>query len=88
MEYKLKKLFDNPNFALGAIGCETGIMVNPQNNVVDYMIIEFPNLFEVYLHLYDDEDPSVPNVLTSGKSKSLEVAKNIAVRKLTKEAYG
>ncbi|HBZ09135.1 MAG TPA: hypothetical protein DEO65_04495 [Bacillus bacterium] len=88
MGYKLQKLFDDPNFAVGSIGCDTGLMINPQNDVVDYMIIEYPGRFEVYLNLFDYEDPSIPNVLVKGKSKSLEVAKSIAVRKLNKEAYG
>ncbi|RST59694.1 hypothetical protein D5F11_011370 [Siminovitchia terrae] len=84
---KLEMLVDDQQFGVGNKSVDTGIMINDHNDAVDYLILEFNDRFEVYLNLYDENEPPYRNILTSGKSRSLEVAKKIAVRKLNKLAY-
>ncbi|MBW8350791.1 hypothetical protein K0H71_15245 [Bacillus sp. IITD106] len=88
MESKLKKLFeDDPSFGTDSIGFDNGFMVNEQGDLVDYMILEYADRFDVYLNLYDEEEPPYRNILVKGSSRKKEIAQRIAVRKLNKEAY-
>lgn len=89
MRSKLLALYeDDEKFGIDAIDIQTGLMINPEKDVVEYLILQFPGRYEVYLNLFDEGEPPYRNILVSGKSKSLEVAKSIAVRKLRKKAYG
>jgi len=88
LESKLKKLFeDDKSFAVDSIGFDNGIMVNEQGDLVDYMILEYEDRFDVYLNLYDEGEPPYRNILVKGSSRKKEIAQKIAVRKLNKEAY-
>ena len=86
---KLEILADDENFGLGALGCQTGLMVNQNNDVVTYLFLAQEGFFEVYLSLFDEEhEPLSRDILAEGIASTLEDAKAIAVKNLNEEAYG
>lgn len=80
MKSKLDKLFDDPNFGADAHGYDTGIMTY-DNEVLNYVILNYDRYHKVYLSLFDD----TRDYLVHGKSRSLDVAKQIAINKLDKK---
>ncbi|MCS0789509.1 hypothetical protein NX021_15255 [Cytobacillus firmus] len=89
MKSKLDILADDENFGLGALGCQTGLMMNQYNDVVTYLFLAQEGYFEVYLSLFDEEhEPLSRDILAEGIAPTLEEAKAIAVKNLNEEAYG
>lgn len=88
LKSKLLKLYDDETFGVDAISFNNGFVINSHDDLIDYMILEYQDRFDVYLNLYDHGEPPYRNILVKGSSKSLDVARNIALRKLDKEAYG
>ncbi|HLT41948.1 MAG TPA: hypothetical protein VKZ95_04520 [Sphingobacteriaceae bacterium] len=89
LKSKLEELFDNDlTFGTDSLNFENGIMINQHNDMVDYIILEYRDRFDVYLNLFDDGEPPYRNILVKGSSSKKDVAKRIAVRKLNNEAYG
>ncbi|OAK72697.1 hypothetical protein [Lederbergia galactosidilytica] len=89
MKTKLHELFErDKQFGADAISFDSGLMINGRKEVVYYMIIEYEDRFDCYLNLCDDGEPPYRNILVKGSSIKKEVAQQISVRKLNKEAYG
>lgn len=88
LKSKLEKLVeDDLSFGTDAVGFDNGFMQNQQGDLVDYMILEYEDRFDVYLNLYDEGESPYRDILVRGSSKKKEIARRIAVRKLNKEAY-
>ncbi|OIK13579.1 hypothetical protein BIV60_13880 [Bacillus sp. MUM 116] len=84
---KLLELVDEKKFGKGAIGFDNGFMINSHDDMVDYLIVEFEDRFEVYLNIYDNGKTPNRDFLAEGLAEDLEEAKEIAVRNLEKIAY-
>ena len=82
---KLEELFDDESFATDAIGHDNGFTINDYGDVLDYMILEYEDRYDVYLNLCDEGEAPFRDILVKGSSKSKEVARRIATRKLNKE---
>lgn len=53
--------------------------------MVDYLVLEYLDRFDVYLNITDDGESPYRDILVKGSSKNKEVAKKIATRKLNNE---
>ena len=61
-------------------------MINEYSDVINYLILEYPGLFTVYLNLWDDEEP-YRNILADGIAIKLEDAKEIALKNINEMIY-
>ncbi|MBS4195787.1 hypothetical protein [Lederbergia citri] len=88
MKSKLKKLFeDDKSFGTDSIGFDNGFMQNQHGDLVDYMILEYVDRFDVYLNLYDEGKPPYRNILAKGSAKTKEEAQMLAIEELDRFAY-
>ncbi|MBO0586447.1 hypothetical protein [Sporosarcina sp. E16_8] len=85
MKSKLIELFDDESFGTDAINNDVGIMISDFGDMVDCLVLEYEDRYDVYLNLYDEDEAPHRNVLVKGSSKNKEIAKRIAARKLNKE---
>ncbi|WP_438315349.1 hypothetical protein [Sporosarcina sp. FA9] len=86
MKSKLDELLDDDEiFAVDAISHDVGMMINKHGDAVDYVILEYADRFDAYFNLYDEGEAPYRNILVKGSSKSKEVARSIANRKLNNE---
>lgn len=81
MKSKLDKLVDNPNFGIGAIGHDTGIMIYNDVDTLNYITLTYDDHYEVYLSLFDD----TRDFLVEGNADELAMAKQIAIDKLDRQ---
>lgn len=80
MRSKLDKLFDDPQFGKGAKDYDAGLMIYKNKLPLNYLILKYDDYYKVYLSLYDEHQ----NHLVSSKSSNLNVAKNLATKKIEK----
>ena len=82
---KLEVLLDDEEFAADAISTDVGLLIT-ENDVIHYLIMEYEELFTVYLNLFE-EDPYT-NILAEGSALTLEEAKAIALNNMNELMYG
>lgn len=80
MRSKLDKLFDDPNFGVGAKDYDTGVMIYKNKESLTYVILKFDGYYEVYLSLFDD----MRDHLVTTKSRVLHFAKRKAMKEIEK----
>lgn len=74
--------------AVGVIDIDTGILLYKDGRIkelVNYIILTYPNHYEVYLHLFDSGEPPFRDILVKGVNENLHRAKDIAVENLQHE---
>lgn len=81
MKSKLDKLVADPNFGVGAKDHDTGIITYNDSDTLNYIILTYDGYYVIYLSLFDD----MRDYLISSKSRSLDVAKQMAIDKLDRK---
>lgn len=87
MESPFEKIAIQKQNAPGVIKVETGILFYKRKEVMEWLCIEYKSHYEIYLLLDDFNEPPYRNYLTSGVGRTLEQARNRAVKNMEKEMF-
>lgn len=83
----LEKIIFQKQGTPGIIAINSGIMIYKQSEALEWLSFEYKNRYEVYLLLDDMGDPPYRNHLTSGVGRTVDQARNAAVRNMEKDVF-